>query len=173
MHEYSIEVKEPKAPTSNKTDYAPGRMFVMKIRTTVTLIAITAILLIIAGCSRSGPSSNASSNEKTIKSVNSGAITISLSSVSGEIKAGENEVMLSFADASGKPVDMAAASLKFHMPAMGSMAEMNDVATLTTTDTLGRFRARINIEVAGSWEAMISFQGPRGTEQATMSVNAK
>lgn len=145
----------------------------MKIRTTVPLIAITAIVLMLAGCSRSGPSNNASSNEKTIRSVNSGAITISLSSVSGEIKTGENEVMLSFSDASGKPVDMPAASLKFHMPAMGAMAEMNDVATLTTTDTLGRFRARVNIEVAGTWEAMISFQGSRGTEKATMSVNAE
>jgi hypothetical protein len=59
------------------------------------------------------------------------------------------------------------------MPAMGSMAEMNDVAELTTTETPGKFRALVNIEVAGSWEAMVSFQGPRGTEQATMNVTAK
>jgi hypothetical protein len=53
------------------------------------------------------------------------------------------------------------------------MAEMNDVATLTTTDTPGKFKARINIEGGGSWEAMIIFQGSRRTEQATMSVTAK
>ena len=80
---------------------------------------------------------------------------------------------LSFSGASGNPLDVPAASLKFHMPAMGSMAEMNDVATLTTTGTPGKFRAVVNLEVAGTWEAMISFQGPRGTEQATMTVNAK
>ena len=141
----------------------------MRTRTTVILIAIAAILLVSAACGRTAPSSN----EKIIKSAKSGDITISLSSASGEIRSGENDVMLSFTDASGKPVDMPAASLKFHMPAMGSMAEMNDVATLTTTDTRGKFHAQINIEVAGSWEAMISFQGLRGTEQATMSVNAK
>jgi hypothetical protein len=66
-----------------------------------------------------------------------------------------------------------AASLKFRMPAMGAMAEMNDIATLTTTDTNGKFRAHANIEVSGSWEAGISFQTPKGTEQVTMSVAVK
>jgi nitrogen fixation protein FixH len=145
----------------------------MRIRATVTLIAITAILLTLAACSRSGPSNNPSGNERIIKSERSGDITIALSSATGEVRSGENDLTLSFTDASGKPVDMPAASLKFHMPAMGSMAEMNDVATLTTTATRGKFHAQVNIEVAGSWEAMISFQGPRGTEQATMSVNAR
>ena len=141
----------------------------MRIRTTVILIAITGFLLMLAACGRSGPSDN----EKVIKSTKSGDITISLSSANGEIRSGENELMLSFTGASGKPIDMPAASLKFHMPAMGSMAEMNDVVALTTTGTPGKFQARVNVQVAGTWEAMISFQGPRGMEQATMSVNAK
>jgi hypothetical protein len=132
-----------------------------------------ALLLMSAACRR-----ESSAGEKVIKSVKSGATTISLSSASGEIKSGENALTLSFtnasgADAPGSPVDIPAASLKFHMPAMGSMAEMNDVAELTTTETPGKFRALVNIEVAGSWEAMVSFQGPRGTEQATMNVTAK
>jgi hypothetical protein len=123
----------------------------------------------LAGCGSSG----SSNNQKIIKSTRSGDITIALSSASGEIRSGENDLMLSFTDASGKPIDIPAASLKFHMPAMGSMAEMNDVATLMTTGAPGKFQARVDVEVAGSWEARISFQGPRGMEQATMSVNAK
>jgi len=141
----------------------------VKIRTIVISIAIAIPLLVLSACERS----SSSSGEKIIKSTKSGDTTIALSSVSGEIKSGENDLTLSFADASGKPVDVPAASLKFHMPAMGAMAEMNDVATLTTTDTPGKFRVRVDVEVGGSWEAMISFQGLRGTEQATMSVNAK
>jgi hypothetical protein len=139
----------------------------MNRNVTIT-VAVSIFGLILAACGRSG-----SSGEKTIKSTKSGDTTITISSASGEIKEGENELTLSFADASGKAVDVRAASLKFHMPAMGSMAEMNDVATLTTTDTPGKFHARVDVEVAGSWEAMISFQGPRGTEQVTMSVNVK
>lgn len=141
----------------------------MKIRTIVISIAIAIPLFVLSACERSG----SSSGEKIIKSTKSGDTTIALSSASGEIKSGENDLTLSFTDASGKPVDVPAASLKFYMPAMGAMAEMNEVATLTTTGTPGKFKVRVNIEVGGSWEAMISFQGSRGTEQATMSVNAK
>ena len=141
----------------------------MKIRTIVISVAIAIPLFVLSACERSG----SSSGEKIVKSTRSGDTTIALSSASGEIKSGENDLTLSFTDASGNPVDVPAASLKFYMPAMGSMAEMNDVATLTTTGTPGKFKVRVNIEVAGSWEAMISFQGSRGTEQATMSVTAK
>lgn len=148
--------------------YCSGGVSV-KIRTIVISIAIAISIVILAACGRT----SSSAAEKTIKSTNSGDTTIALSSASGEIKSGENNLTLSFTDTSGKPVDVPAASLKFHMPAMGAMAEMNDVATLTTTDTPGKFRVRVNVEVAGSWEAMISFQGLHGTEQATMSVNAK
>ena len=141
----------------------------MRTRTLTVSIAIAVALFVLAACGRSG----SSGGEKTIKSTKSGDTTITLSSASGEIKSGENDLTLSFTDAAGKPVDIPAASLKFHMPAMGSMAEMNDVATLTTTDTHGKFHARANIEVDGNWEAMITYQGPRGLEQATMSVTAK
>ena len=141
----------------------------MKIKNIVLSCAIAVSLVMLAACGRTG----SSVAEKTIKSTKSGDTTISLSSASGEIKSGENDLTLSFTDAAGKPVDVPAASLRFHMPAMGTMAEMNDVATLTTSDTPGKFKVRVNIEGAGSWEAMISSQGSRGTEQATMSVTAR
>ena len=141
----------------------------MKMRSVVILIVIAVPLIFLSACERSGTSGG----EKVIKSTKSGDTTITLSSASGEIKSGDNDLLLSFTDVSGSPINVPAASLKFYMPAMGAMAEMNDVATLTTTDTPGRFSARVEIEVAGSWEAMISFQGSRGTEHATMSVKAK
>lgn len=141
----------------------------MRTRTIFISMAIASFVVMLAACGGSRPSSD----EKIIKSTKSGDITISLSSGSGEIRSGENDLMLSFTDLAGKPLDMPAASLKFHMPAMGAMAEMNDVAALTTTGTPGKFQARVNVEVPGTWEAMVSFQGPRGTEQATISINAK
>jgi hypothetical protein len=96
-----------------------------------------------------------------------------LASSTGELKKGDNDLFLIFTDSSGKPVDAGAASLKFYMPEMGSMAEMNDQATLTTTATPGRYQARVNIEVAGTWEALVSYQGPQGSGQASMTVTAK
>lgn len=141
----------------------------MRIQNIVMNSTVAIVLLISVACT----GARSSGGEKTIKSTRSSDTTITFSSATGEIKSGENEITLSFTGASGDPLDVPAASLKFHMPAMGAMAEMNDVATLTTTDTRGKFHARVNIELAGTWEAMISFQGPRGTEQATMSVNVK
>ena len=140
----------------------------MRIKTLVAVILIVNIALLAAACGGAKPGA-----EKVIKSTKSGDTTVTISSSTGEIKSGENELTLIFTDASGKPADVSAASLKFRMPAMGAMAEMNDAATLLTTDTAGKFQAKVSIEVAGSWEAMITFQGPRGVEQATMSVTAK
>jgi hypothetical protein len=137
-------------------------------------MAAVLILAIVAGitvaCDSNGKSST---SDKTIKSTNSGGLTITLASDTGEIKSGDNDLILAFKDESGKPVDVGAASLKFHMPAMGGMAEMNDAATLTTTDTPGRYRAHIHVSMTGSWEAIVNYQGAQGTGQASMSVNVK
>lgn len=143
----------------------------MRNRAIITALIISIAALILAACGGAKPGS--SGNEKVIKSTTSSGLTITLSSDSGELKSGDNDLILSFADSSGKTVDVGAASLKFHMPAMGSMAEMNDEATLTTTDTPGKYRAKVNIEVAGTWEAMVNYQGPKGTGQASMTVNAR
>lgn len=141
----------------------------MKLKKTFTAISIAMATTIIAACG-SGGSTDAG---KTIKSTAAGNLTVTLSSPTGELKSGENDLTLTFADASGKPVDVGAVSLNFYMPAMGSMAEMNDAATLTTTNTPGVYRAKVNIEVEGTWEAQIKYQGPQGAGQANMTVNAK
>lgn len=141
----------------------------MKTKLIVTSILATAIALIATACGTGG----SSGGEKVIKSTKAGDMTVSLASPTGELKNGENELMVTFADAAGNPVDVGAASLNFHMAAMGAMAEMNDKAALTTTDTPGKYRAQVNIEMAGTWEAQIKYQGPHGTGQASMTVQAK
>ena len=80
--------------------------------------------------------------------------------------------MLSFTDAAGKPVDVGAVSLNFHMPQMGSMAAMTDSVTFTTTHTPGVYRGKVNIEVPGEWQGQIAYEGPAGNGKATFSVNA-
>lgn len=141
----------------------------MKIRATVISITIVFSVLVLNACEPSG----AAGSEKVVKATKSGDTTITLSSTSGDVKSGANELLLAFTDASGNAINVPAASLKFHMPAMGAMAEMNDVATLTTTGTPGKFSARLELQMGGTWEARISFQGLSGTEHATMSVSAK
>jgi len=136
------------------------------------LIVAGAVLIIAASFVAACSGAN-SSNEKVIKSVKSGELTVTLTNSTGELKKGENDLMLTFFDTSGKPVDVGAASLNFHMAAMGSMAEMNDKATLTTTETPGKYRAQVHIEMAGSWDAQVKYQGLHGSGQESMTIRAK
>ena len=145
----------------------------MRKKTIIATLVISIAAIIVAACGGRGSGSGPSGNEKIIKSATTGDMTVTLASDTGELKNGENDLILSFADSSGKTVDVGAASLKFHMPAMGAMAEMNDEAKLTTTAAPGKYRAKVNIEMAGTWEAVIDYQGPKGTGQARMTVNAK
>jgi nitrogen fixation protein FixH len=136
-----------------------------------TLIVIALVMsAVLVAC---GPKSKqAVATGKTIKSVPVGNLTATLSSESGALNLGDQEVMLSFTDAAGKPVDVGAASLNFHMPQMGTMQEMNDATSLTTTTTPGVYRGKVDLEVPGEWQAQVAYDGAAGKGKATFSVNA-
>lgn len=138
------------------------------MRKYVLIFGLTALLVLAAACG-----SKSVDTGKVIKSAPIGNLTVTLSSASGQIKHGGDEFMLAFKDASGKPVDVGSVGLVFHMPAMGSMTVMNDQATFTTTDTPGIYRGRANIEMAGEWQAQISYEGPAGKGQTSFPVTAQ
>ncbi len=111
---------------------------------------------------------------KVIKSAPAGNnLTVSLATSDGVLKKGKTEFTLTFADSSGKPVDVGAVALTFHMPQMGTMAEMNDAATFTTTDTPGIYGGRADIEVGGEWQVKITYEGPAGRGQASFPITAQ
>ena len=111
---------------------------------------------------------------KVIKTAAAGNnLTASLATSDGVLKKGRTEFTLTFADSSGKPVDVGAVALTFHMPQMGTMAEMNDAATFTTTDTPGVYRGKADIEVGGEWQVRITYEGPKGRGQASFPVTAQ
>jgi hypothetical protein len=136
----------------------------------ILAFSLLALLMFIAAC---GPKSSAVDTGKVIKSAPVGNLTVTLSSSSGQLKHGGDEFFVTFKDSSGKPVDVGAASLTFHMPQMGSMAQMNDHAMLTTTDTPTVYRAKADIQMAGEWQAQVSFEGPSGKGQTSFSVTAQ
>ncbi len=113
---------------------------------------------------------------KVIKSAPVGSnLTVTLSNDTGKLKNGEQEIFLAFTDASGKAVDVGmvnAAALNFQMPAMGSMAQMNDAATFTTTSVPGVYRGKVKIEMPGDWQAQISYEGSAGNGKTSIPVTA-
>ena len=132
--------------------------------------SLLALLLLTSAC---GSRTSSVDSGKVIKSAPIGNLTVTLSSPSGQIKHGGDEFFVTFKDSSGKPVDVGAASLTFHMAQMGSMAPMNDPATLTTTDKPGVYRAKANIEVAGEWQTQVSYEGAAGKGQTSFSATAQ
>jgi len=136
----------------------------------ILAFSLLPLLFFIAAC---GSRASSVESGKVIKSAPIGNLTVTLSSSSGQIKHGGEEFFVTFKDSSGKPVDVGAAALTFHMPQMASMAAMNDSATLTTTDTPGVYRAKADIETAGEWQAQVSYEGPAGKGQTSFSVTAQ
>ena len=59
------------------------------------------------------------------------------------------------------------------MPAMGSMAAMNNAATLTTTNEPGVYRAKVKIEMPGEWQARLAYEGPRGEGKGSFPVTVQ
>lgn len=111
---------------------------------------------------------------KVIKSAPAGNnLTVSLATGDGVLKKGDTEFMLTFKDSSGKAVDVGAVALTFHMPQMGTMAEMNAASTFTTTETPGVYRGSAKIEMTGEWQVKITYEGPAGRGQATFPITAQ
>lgn len=138
-------------------------------------ITILALIALAVGCSSSSntvPAPPASG--KTIATGPAGNnLTATLSNAEGTLKKGSQEFTLTFTDASGKPVDVGSAALNSHMAAMGSMAAMNNAATLTTTGTPGVYKCKVELDMAGEWQAQITYEGAAGKGSFSLPIVAK
>ena len=139
----------------------------------VITIALSVVLLIVAACGSKTGTETSGSNVpigKVIKTVPVGNLTATLANDSGVLKRRNQELTISFTDPSGKPVEVGAVSLNFHMDQMGTMAVMNDAVAFTTTDKGGVYRGKVNIEVSGEWQGQLAYEGPAGKGKTTFSV---
>jgi len=141
------------------------------------LLAVSIIGIAFLGAACSSGSQPTSENPVPGKAIKSGPIgdglMVTISSETGTLKSGEQEIFLSFTEPSGKAVDVGmvkAAALNFQMPAMGSMAQMNNAATFSTTSVPGVYKGKVDIEMKGEWQAQISYEGDKGKGQTTISV---
>lgn len=133
----------------------------------LTLILAVFSLFFVA-CNSGG-----SATGKVIKTHSAEKLNIALSTDDGVIKNGKEEFTLAFTDASGNPVKMDAVSVNFYMPAMGSMAEMNDAATVTSTATPGVYKGNVNLKMAGEWQVQIAYEGAAGKGKTSFPITAQ
>ena len=141
----------------------------MKKSFVLTVVVFTSLIIFVACTKTIAPGSTG----KPIATTTVNNLRATLSNSTGQLKSGQQDVMLAFTDSSGKAVDVGAVSLNLHMPAMGSMAAMNDPVTLTTTATPGIYNGKVNVSMAGEWQGQLAYEGPAGTGKATFSVTAR
>lgn len=140
----------------------------------VGFIAIFSVIVFIAACSSDSKSPTNAPSGKTIATGPAGNnLTATIANADGTLRKGQQEFTLTFADASGKPVDVGSVGFNNHMAAMGSMGAMNNTATLTTTGTPGIYKGKVEIEMAGEWQAQITYEGSAGKGSFTLPINAK
>ena len=139
----------------------------------VGLITIFSMIVFIAACSSGSGSGNAPSGKTIATGPAGNNLTATLANADGSLRKGSQEFTLTFADASGKPVDVGSVAFNNHMAAMGSMGAMNNAATLTTTGTPGVYKCKVEIDMAGEWQAQITYEGPSGKGSFSLPIAAK
>ena len=146
-----------------------------KVRKTVLLLCSIALFsAILFGAACGSGANNAALSGKTISSASAGNnLTATLSSADGSLRKGAQEFLLTFTDQSGKPVDVGAVGFNAHMAPMGTMGAMNNAAILTTTGTPGVYKGKVEIEMAGEWQAQITYEGAAGKGSFAIPIIAK
>jgi hypothetical protein len=98
-------------------------------------------------------------------------LTVKLSSPGGQLKNGDNDVLIEFRDSRGQLIEVGNVKFEINMNMPGM--QMHEGATLQRTGTAGQYRAKINVGMAGDWTAKLSFEGPRGSGQTSFNLNTK
>src|SRR5213596_942522 len=98
-------------------------------------------------------------------------LTVNFIHPQGQLRRGNNEFLIEFRNAQDQLVDVGNVKfdLDMNMPGM----QMHSGGTIERTNTPGRYGAKIKIDMAGDWNAKISFDGPHGKGQTSFNLNAK
>ncbi|PYK98691.1 MAG: hypothetical protein DME32_13845 [Verrucomicrobia bacterium] len=98
-------------------------------------------------------------------------LTVNFLSRTGSLRKGDNDVVIEFRDRNGQLVDVG--NVKFDMDMNMPGMQMHSGGTIERTNTPGRYRAKIKIDMSGDWSAKISFDGPSGQGQQSFSLTVK
>jgi Cu(I)/Ag(I) efflux system membrane fusion protein len=110
---------------------------------------LLALLLLLAACK------NAPSGQSTA----AGDLAVELALAPDPPKTGDNRLLVTLHDASGKPVEGARLGFEYDMPAMGSMPEMKGGGS---TEALGNGRYSIGypLSMNGDWTLTLDIEAP-------------
>jgi hypothetical protein len=98
-------------------------------------------------------------------------LTVKLMAPAGQLQKGDNNVLIEFRDSDGQLVDVGDVNftIDMNMPGMA----MRGGGPAQKTGTAGQYRAEVRADMAGDWNAKISFGGPRGKGETNFSLSAR
>jgi predicted secreted protein len=98
-------------------------------------------------------------------------LTVKLMAPPGRLRKGDNNVLIEFRDSGGQLVDVGDANFTIDMNMPGMV--MHGGGPTQKTGTAGQYRAKVRADMAGDWNASVSYQGPQGNGQSTFPINVK
>jgi hypothetical protein len=98
-------------------------------------------------------------------------LTVKLSSSNGQLKNGDNDVLIEFRDAKNQLVDVGDVKMEANMNMPGM--QMHEGYRIQRSGTPGQYRGKIKPGMAGDWTAKLSYEGSRGSGQTSFNLNVK
>jgi Cu(I)/Ag(I) efflux system membrane protein CusA/SilA len=98
-------------------------------------------------------------------------LTVNFIEREGRLHEGRNELLIEFRDRNGQLVDVG--QVKFDLDMSMPGMHMHSGATIEQTPSPGRYLAQLKIDMAGDWNAKISFNGPQGKGEANFPLNTR
>jgi hypothetical protein len=98
-------------------------------------------------------------------------LTVKLMAPAGRLQKGDNNVLIDFRDSDGQLVDVGDVNFTIDMNMSGMV--MHGGGSAQQTGTSGQYHTEVRADMAGDWNAKISFQGPHGKGQRSFSVTVK
>jgi hypothetical protein len=98
-------------------------------------------------------------------------LTVKLMAPASQLQKGDNNVLIEFRDSDGQLVDVGNVNFTIDMNMSGMV--MRGGGPAQKIGTTGQFRAKVKANMAGDWNAKLSFTGPNGPRQQRFSVTVK
>src|SRR6266487_1933813 len=98
-------------------------------------------------------------------------LTVKLMAPAGRLQKGDNNVLIEFRDSDGQLVDVGDVNFTIDMNMSGMV--MHGGGSAQKTGTTGQYRGEVRADMAGDWNAKISFDGPHGQDQQSFSLTIK
>ncbi len=135
-------------------------------------LAVSSLLVVACGSATKTETPTQEQAGKEIASQKSGDLVITLQNEAGELKQGQNQFVINFRSAAGKPVDVGTVTVGSSM-GMPGMAPMVTPIELKSAGRTGAYEVAGDFAMSGAWMFDVRWNGPAGQGSTSFSTNVR